>query len=101
MVPEEWLRRYAKIAAFGEQREGHVRFRPAQTALLDALLGATIDSASTRCSRARGRSLRRSPASRRSTRRRGFHGRLREYQREALGWFDFLRRFGFGGCLCR
>ena len=44
---------------------------------------------STRCSRARGRSLRRSPASRRSTRRRGFHGRLREYQREALGWFDF------------
>ena len=28
-----------------------------------------------------------------------FKGTLREYQREALGWFDFLRRFGFGGCL--
>jgi SNF2 family DNA or RNA helicase len=28
-----------------------------------------------------------------------FHGTLREYQREALGWFEFLRRFTFGGCL--
>jgi SNF2 family DNA or RNA helicase len=26
-------------------------------------------------------------------------GRLRDYQRDALGWFAFLRRFGFGGCL--
>ncbi len=28
-----------------------------------------------------------------------FQGTLREYQREALGWFSYLRRFGFGGCL--
>ena len=28
-----------------------------------------------------------------------FQGHLREYQREALGWLEFLRRFGFGGCL--
>ena len=28
-----------------------------------------------------------------------FHGELRPYQREGLGWLDFLRRFGFGGCL--
>ena len=28
-----------------------------------------------------------------------FNGRLREYQREGLGWLLFLRRFGFGGCL--
>ncbi len=28
-----------------------------------------------------------------------FQGQLREYQREALGWLEFLRRFGFGGCL--
>jgi len=26
-------------------------------------------------------------------------GRLRDYQREGLGWLHFLRRFGFGGCL--
>ena len=28
-----------------------------------------------------------------------FVGSLRDYQRDALGWFAFLRRFGFGGCL--
>ena len=99
MVPEEWLRRYAKIAAFGETRDDHVRYRPSQTALLDALLEAQpavrIDEA---FARARAELTQFSgirpldpPAS--------FQGRLREYQREALGWFAFLRRFGFGGCL--
>ena len=29
----------------------------------------------------------------------GFRGELRPYQRVALGWFAFLRRFGLGGCL--
>ena len=28
-----------------------------------------------------------------------FRGELRDYQREGLGWLDFLQRFGFGGCL--
>ena len=28
-----------------------------------------------------------------------FEGRLRDYQREGLGWLRFIRRFGFGGCL--
>jgi hypothetical protein len=29
----------------------------------------------------------------------GFVGQLRDYQREGVGWMDFLRRFSFGGCL--
>jgi len=29
----------------------------------------------------------------------GFRGELRGYQRDGLGWFRFLREFGFGGCL--
>jgi SNF2 family DNA or RNA helicase len=28
-----------------------------------------------------------------------FHGELREYQRQGLGWLEFLKEFGFGGCL--
>jgi len=28
-----------------------------------------------------------------------FHGELRHYQLEGLGWLHFLQRFGFGGCL--
>jgi SNF2 family DNA or RNA helicase len=29
----------------------------------------------------------------------GFVGHLRDYQREGVGWMQFLRRFSFGGCL--
>src|SRR5439155_13141151 len=29
----------------------------------------------------------------------GFTGTLRGYQRDGLGWMEFLRTFGFGGCL--
>src|SRR5439155_29452 len=29
----------------------------------------------------------------------GFVGQLRDYQREGVGWMEFLREFGFGGCL--
>jgi superfamily II DNA or RNA helicase len=99
MVPEEWLRRYAKIAAFGEAKDDHVRYRSSQTALLDALLEAQpavrIDDAFARAraelAQFSGISLLAAPDS--------FRGRLRDYQRYALGWFAFLRRFGFGGCL--
>ena len=99
MVPEEWLRRYVRIAGFGEVQDDHVRYRPSQTALLDALLEAQPDvDVDERFARAReamtafrGVSQASVPAS--------FTGTLREYQLEALGWFDFLRTFGFGGCL--
>ena len=30
---------------------------------------------------------------------RGFHGKLRKYQKEGLGWLHFLREFRLGGCL--
>ena len=29
----------------------------------------------------------------------GFHGELRPYQREGLGWLDYLQQFDFGGIL--
>ena len=99
MVPEEWLRRYGRIAEFGQPAGDHVRYQPSQAALLDALLEAqpavSVDEAFARArQRLAGFSGIRAldpPA--------GFKGRLREYQREALGWFGFLREFGFGGCL--
>ncbi|CAN5872376.1 hypothetical protein BH24ACI5_BH24ACI5_18030 [soil metagenome] len=99
MVPEDWLRRYVRIAGFGEVTEDHVRYKPSQTALLDALLetqpAVDVDEAFARAREAmtgfHGVTHVEVPAT--------FTGTLRDYQREALGWFDFLRRFGFGGCL--
>ena len=99
LVPEEWLKRYAGVARFGQAEGDHVRFRPSQTALLDALLASqpaiAVDEAFVRAREAlqsfNGIVPLDPPAS--------FTGTLRDYQRDALGWFAFLRKFGFGGCL--
>ena len=99
MLPEEWLRRYAGIARFGEMDGDHVRFGASQAALLDALIASqpaiTVDDAFERARRALSTFAGIMPLDPPES----FTGALREYQREALGWFDFLRRFGFGGCL--
>jgi len=99
LLPEAWLKQYGLLAGLGDAHDDHVRFRRSQAGLLDALLAAQPEA---RCdpqfARVRdelhgfaGIQALAPPV--------GFRGELRPYQREALGWFDFLRRFGFGGCL--
>jgi superfamily II DNA or RNA helicase len=99
LLPEEWLRRYATIAGFGTARGDAIRFERSQAALLDALLAAqpaiAYDEAFARL-RSELRSFTGIQAADPPS---SFEGTLREYQREALGWFEFLRRFNFGGCL--
>ena len=99
IVPEEWLRSWAGIAGVGETTGDHVRFRMSQVALLDAALEAQpAVSVDERFARVRDElasfsgitPLDAAPS---------FAGQLRDYQRDALGWFAFLRKFGFGGCL--
>jgi superfamily II DNA or RNA helicase len=99
MVPEEWLRKYARIASFGEAAGDRVRYKPSQAGLLDALLetqpSVSVDEAFARARTGLADFTGVTPLDPPP----GFRGRLRDYQRDALGWFDFLRRFGFGGCL--
>ncbi len=103
MLPDEWLRRFAPLASAGVEREdGTIRYQPSQAALLDAMLEAHADEADVHVDDAFARLRERlatfdhaealdPPAS--------FTGVLRDYQREGLGWIQFLRHFGFGGCL--
>jgi superfamily II DNA or RNA helicase len=99
IVPEEWLRSWAGIAGVGETSGDHVRFKMSQVALLDAALEAQpAISVDERFARVRDELASFSgiaPLDAASS----FAGQLRDYQRDALGWFAFLRRFGFGGCL--
>jgi len=99
LLPEEWLRRYATIAGFGAADGDSIRFGRSQAALLDALLAAqpaiTYDETFSRLRRELHTFSGIAPIDPPPS----FHGTLREYQREALGWFEFLRRFDFGGCL--
>jgi superfamily II DNA or RNA helicase len=99
MVPEDWLRRFIGIAGAGEAEGDHVRFRLSQAALLDAALASQpavrFDE--------RFMLLRDELAAFHGVTAldaaKSFRGQLRDYQREALGWFAFLRQFRFGGCL--
>lgn len=102
VLPEEWLRRYTPLTAAGvTQPDGSIRYRTHQAALLDALLDAQttaeveVDEAFARLrerlSTAQHPEAMDPPAN--------FVGELRSYQREALGWIQFLRHFSFGGCL--
>ncbi len=99
LLPEEWLRRFGAVAAMGEADGDHIRFASNQAGVLDALLATQpavdCDEAFRRVRQelARFQSISAAPQPA------GFQGRLRDYQREGLGWMNFLQQFSFGGCL--
>jgi superfamily II DNA or RNA helicase len=99
LLPEEWMERFAPLAGLGSKEEDHLRFRRNQAGLLDALLAAQpevrVDEMFARV-RQRMHSFQSVKA---APQPEGFSGQLREYQREGVGWMEFLREFGFGGCL--
>ncbi|HEV8148289.1 MAG TPA: DEAD/DEAH box helicase [Bryobacteraceae bacterium] len=99
LLPEEWLSRFAPLAGLGTKEEGHLRFRRNQAGLLDALLAAQpevhVDEMFARVREG----LHRFQGVRAAPQPEGFVGTLRDYQREGVGWMEFLREFGFGGCL--
>ncbi len=99
LLPEEWLRQFATIGAMGRVEDAAIRFSSAQAGLLDALASARpeidCDAAFERIREGLRRFERVEPAAQ----PKGFTGQLRGYQREGLGWLQFLQGFGFGGCL--
>ncbi|MGA8349219.1 MAG: DEAD/DEAH box helicase [Isosphaeraceae bacterium] len=99
MLPEEWLKKYGMLADLGTAENGALRFNASQAGVLDALLAnqpeiqvdAAFEKVRERLRQFEGVVALDSPP--------GFHGELRPYQREGLGWLDYLQRFGFGGIL--
>ena len=98
VLPEQWLNRFGLLAGLGTPEDGHIRFRLSQAGLLDALLAsqpeATCDETFARVRQELGQFQ----GVKAALQPEGFVGRLRDYQREGLGWME-LRRFSFGGCL--
>ena len=98
LITADVRQRLAPLLAITTHTNG-LRFRQSQTALLDALL-ATLPSVETdeHFQHARAE-LQRFESVEAGAEPASFQGELRPYQREGLGWFHFLRRFGLGGCL--
>ncbi len=99
MLPEEWLKKYGMLADLGASENGCLRFGASQASMLDALLAnqpeiqvdAAFEKIRQNLHEFNGVVAVDSPP--------GFHGELRPYQCEGLGWLDYLHRFGFGGIL--
>jgi len=100
LLPEDWLNRYGLLGALGSDKHGDfLRFSRVHVGVLDALLEALPETRyDDRFAEARRRLFREggippvSPSP-------SFRGRLRDYQKEGLGWMDFLGEAGLGGCL--
>lgn len=100
LLPEEWLRRCGLLASLAQEDEEGIRFANSQAFLLDALLASVEAEVSLDENFARFRAhLDRFDGIHPRHEPESFHGSLRDYQRQALGWFAFLRDFGIGGCL--
>lgn len=99
MLPEEWFKRYGLIASLGKENGDAVRYSRTQAGFLDALIASEpevkFDKAFARIRKEIASFAGIKPGAPPP----GFHGKLRTYQRDGLGWFSFLRKFGFGGCL--
>ncbi len=99
VLPENWAGQFEPILELADRQDGRLRFGRIQVALLDALLAgqptARVDEAFERL-RAELAGGERPEA---EDEPEGFHGTLRHYQREGLGWLSFLERMGIGGCL--
>jgi superfamily II DNA or RNA helicase len=104
VLPEEWLAKYGIIVQSGtavkdEAGNESIRFSRAQAGMLDVLLesqpqasvDATFQNLRTQLREFSGIAAIEPPTT--------FVGELRPYQKEGLGWFEFLRQFSFGGCL--
>jgi superfamily II DNA or RNA helicase len=99
VLPEQWLAKFGLLAGMGQEEQDHLRFGKSQVGLLDAMLmaqpevscDALFEQARQQLKEFSGVSSADAPPS--------FIGKLRPYQREGLGWLEFLRKFGFGGCL--
>ena len=87
------------MAGLGTAHGAQVRFTRAQVGLLDAMVASqpevTVDETFARARE----ELQRFDGIRSAAAPAGFVGELRPYQRDGLGWLQFLQRFGFGGCL--
>ncbi len=99
LLPEEWLERFAPLAGLGTKEEDHLRFRRNQAGLLDALLAAQPEVHVDEIFERMRERLRTFQGVKTAEQPPGFVGQLRDYQCEGLGWMEFLREFGFGGCL--
>ena len=99
IIPEEWLQQYGLLAGLGTTEGEHLRFETHQVGLLDALLATQpLVDFDTKFTELRDK-LKNFAGVSSANEPENFKGELRGYQRDGVGWLEFLQEFKFGGCL--
>jgi superfamily II DNA or RNA helicase len=108
VLPERWLKEHSQSLSLGLENapgkdagadQSSLRYHPGQALAVDRMVeDSQAPELSERFIRIRDE-LRKFTGVQALPAPDEFMGSLRDYQKDALGWFDFLRRFGFGGVL--
>ncbi len=100
LLPSSWSEAYGSLAQLAQDTsEEGLRFLPSQAMLVDALLVEMPPAAVDKTFAELREKLSSFDRIKPKKEPRGFGGTLRGYQREGLGWLDFMRQFGLGGVL--
>lgn len=97
IVPTSWTDALAPVLDLGKREGASVRFRSTQALLVDALLQSRLRKTDKAFADLRQRLIDAAPVPRQEPPT--LTTSLRPYQRAGLGWLDFLRNAGLGGCL--
>lgn len=99
VLPASWVKRWKRALLLADTRGGKLRFGANQAWFVDLLLDEHVEAESRRLWEAQRARLDEFKGVRAVQEPAGFEGELRPYQREGLGWLEFLERQSFGGCL--
>src|SRR5438128_1525046 len=92
LLPEEWLQKYGLLAGLGKAEGDKMRFQSSQIGLLDALLTSQPEIRFDKAFAQKRAELQDFEGIEAIEQPKGFVGELRGYQKEGLGWMDFLQR---------
>jgi SNF2 family DNA or RNA helicase len=99
LLPQQWLAEHGLLTGLGKLHDDHLRYKNSQVALLDALLSEQEEIVIDDPFRQARERLHQFDGVKPLNANEKFHGKLRPYQEEGLGWLAFLRWFGVGGVL--
>ena len=99
LLPEDWIKRFGRMADLGSTENGQVRFQSSQALLLDALLASDDKATFDLGFKDLRAKLRKTHKVKAITHPKGFGGSLRDYQKHGQGWLSCLHELKLGGCL--
>lgn len=99
LIPEIWVNRLRMLNSMGRSKKDHVQFKHSQAWILDALLTGRDEVDIDHGFEVYRQRLESFQGIAPRDESKDFVGELRDYQKDALGWFAFLEDFALGGCL--